>query len=155
MDKNPSQILLVVIYNLQSISDIFGRKYHIRYKYCGSKCRFPHDSTSTTWSKSYATIPHRGMMALTKSLASARSRDIVFTALVSLFQIHTQNAIFTQTLALTDTPNHILTLNRFQTLTRLRNEAFSLKSSFSPITPKGCILPYVMGVIWNQRRKVR
>ena len=83
--------------------------------------------------------------ACTKSLASERSRDIAFTALVPWFQIQT----WTQTLALTLTnaPNHTKTLTRSQTLARPRNESFfpfsralvtwSPKRIFSLITPQG------------------
>ena len=64
------------------------------------------------------------------------------------FHVHTLT--LTQTLTLTNSPNHTLTLTRFQTLTQPRNETPSsrlaenwsrdhLKSSFSPITPQGCI----------------
>ena len=58
-------------------------------------------------------------LSFTKSLASEQSRDTTFTALVPWFEI--------QTLTLTpnNTPNHTLTLTRFQTLTQPRNEAFS------------------------------
>ena len=61
--------------------------------------------------------------AFTKSLASEQSRDNTFAALVPRFQI--QTLTLTQTLTLSNTPNHTLTLTRFQTLTQPRNEAFS------------------------------
>ena len=57
--------------------------------------------------------------AFTKSLASEQSRDITFAAPVPWFQIQT----LTQTLTLTNAPNHTLTLTQSQTLTRPRNEA--------------------------------
>ena len=60
--------------------------------------------------------------AFTKSLASELSRDITFAALMPWFQI--QTLILTQTLTFTNTPNHTITLPRFQTLTQPRNEAF-------------------------------
>ena len=51
-------------------------------------------------------------MAFTKSLASERSRDITFVALVPWFQIQTLTQILTQTLS--NIPNHTLTLTRSQ-----------------------------------------
>ena len=66
-------------------------------------------------------------VAFTKLLASERSRDITFTALVPRFQI--QTLTHTLTLTLTNAPNHTITLTLFQTLTRMRNE------TFSPILP--------------------
>ena len=60
--------------------------------------------------------------AFTKSLASELSRDITFAALMPWFQI--QTLILTRTLTFTNTPNHTITLTRFQTLTQPRNEAF-------------------------------
>ena len=77
-------------------------------------------SSSKTKPRNFPWNFHKKVPAFTKSLASEQSRDITFAALVPWFQIQT----LTHTLTLTNTPNHTITLTRFQTLTQPRNEAF-------------------------------